>query len=232
MELHPTLTPSTSTSGMQTSNPGCVLGIVGGSGSGKTTLVSALTDRLGSHNCCSLAFDAYYLDQGHLELEARHLVNYDHPDSLDIGLYNVHLRELAAGRSIQMPMYDFATHRRTAETVTVEPAVYILAEGILVLAVAEVREVLDCSVFLQAPTEVRLERRIARDSIERGRSEASVRTQFDSSVQPMHAAMVDPSESHADLVMSYPFTVEDGVGEVADLLRRYHLGDISRATHQ
>jgi uridine kinase len=203
------------------------LGIVGGSGSGKTTLVAALTERLGPENTCTLAFDAYYLDQGHLELEERHRVNYDHPDSLDTDLYNAHVRELAAGRSVQMPLYDFATHRRTSDTVVIEAAPYVLAEGILVLAIADVREALDCSVYLQTPADVRLERRIIRDSIERGRSEASVRAQFDSSVQPMHAAIVDPSEEHADVVVSHPFTVEDGVSAATDLLRRYHLGEIS-----
>lgn len=186
-----------------------VLGVAGGSCSGKTTLARRLVFLLGQVETLHLAFDCYYRPLNHLPLEQRHRVNFDHPESLESELFAAHLATLRERRPIARPRYDFASHSREPEADHVEPADAVVADGILLLACPEVRARLDLSVFLDVPEDVRLQRRIARDAVERGRSEESVRRQFADSVAPMHARFVQPGARSADRVVTHPFCIED-----------------------
>ena len=184
-----------------------VVGVVGGSGAGKTTLVRGLVDRLGS-DASVLWFDEYYHDLVHLSPADRAVVNFDHPDSLDVDLLVAHLGDLLAGRSAEVPVYDFSTHTRSGRTRRVEPGPVVVVDGILVLAFPAIRRCLDVSVFVDAPAEVRLSRRLDRDVRERGRTPESVRAQFAATVAPMHEAFVSPCSEFADLVL-------DGQGDLS-----------------
>ena len=183
------------------------MGVAGGSGVGKTTLVDRVVERLGNR-ATVLWFDEYYHDLIHLDFAERATVNYDHPDSLDIGLLVEHLDGLLAGRAVEVPIYDFSTHTRTGSTRRVDSRPVVVVDGILVLAIPEVRERLDLAVFVDAPEPVRLGRRLERDVRERGRTSDSVRAQFAATVAPMHEAHVVPSGDHADLWL-------DGAGDLA-----------------
>jgi len=176
------------------------LGITGGAASGKTTIADLLLRDL-QERVSVLQFDRYYRDQGHLDVEKRALVNYDHPDSLDHELLIKHLDLLSQGSSINAPIYDFATHARTEQTEKIEPKEFVIVDGILILAFSEIRERLTFKIFIDAPEETRLERRIARDMSERGRTEESVRKQFKASVQPMHKKFVQPFRDSAELII-------------------------------
>ena len=175
-----------------------VLGVAGGSGAGKTTLVEGVVSRFGDR-AAVLWFDEYYHDLAHLDPADRATVNFDHPDSLDRGLLVEHLDGLMAGRAVDVPVYDFTTHTRTGRTRRVEPRPVVVVDGILVLAVPEVRRRLDLAVFVDAPEAVRLTRRMDRDVAERGRTPESVRAQFAATVGPMHDRFVAPSGEHAHL---------------------------------
>ena len=177
-----------------------LVGIAGGSCAGKTTLAEGLASRLDDRRAV-LQFDHYYRDHGHLPTGERALVNYDHPDSLDGRLFVVHLDVLAAGRAVEAPVYDFATHRRTSATDQVGPSPVVAVDGILLLAFPAVRRRLDLVVYVDAPAEVRLERRVARDVAERGRTEAGVRAQFAATVAPMYERWVAPFAQEADLLV-------------------------------
>lgn len=156
-----------------------------------------------------LSFDAYYHDQSHLPMAERALVNYDHPDSLDVGLMAAHLRALRAGSSIGVPGYDFATYRRTGDVELVEPAELVLVEGILLFAFADLWELLDYRVFRNCPEPVRFERRLTRDTTERGRTVASVKAQLAASVKPMHDRYVEPHAVAADFVTEHGDDLDD-----------------------
>ena len=194
------------------------LGIAGGSCSGKTTLVSYLTNHL-SFNVSTLAFDSYYCDQGHLSLEQRALVNYDHPDSLDVDLFIDDLRNLRQGNHISSPIYDFASHTRSNRTDQVFPTEIVLIDGILLLVFPEICELLDIAIFVSAPEDVRLERRIVRDVAERGRSAKQAEAQFSKTVQPMHNEYVEPSKTNADMILSGESDFSDAC---LDIERRLH----------
>jgi uridine kinase len=178
-----------------------VVGIAGGTGSGKTTVAHKLAGSLPAHRCVTLEHDAYYRDQGHLSPEDRARINYDHPASLESDLLAHHLRELRAGRGVDVPIYDFATHTRRHETRRVQPARVIIVEGILVFTEPAVREQLDIKIFVDTDADIRLIRRIRRDLEQRGRSFTSVRDQYYATVRPMHIEHVEPSKRWADLIV-------------------------------
>jgi uridine kinase len=178
-----------------------VVGIAGGTGSGKTTVAERLAAAMPAGRCVTIDHDAYYRDQSHLPPPARGDVNYDHPSALDSGLFADHLRELRAGRAVEVPIYDFATHTRRTQTRPVAPASVIIVEGILVFAEPALREQMDIRIFVDTDADIRLMRRIHRDLEERGRTFQSVRDQYYATVRPMHVEHVEPSKRWADLIL-------------------------------
>ncbi len=178
-----------------------VVGIVGGSCAGKTTLARALTGRLGDE-ATYLAFDQYYRDHGHLTIEERAIVNYDHLDSLDYGLFLAHLDDLVTGRPVEVPVFDFATHCRTDQIRRLDPRPVVVADGVLLFAIPGITDRLDLSIFVDATEELRLARRLYRDVRERGRTAESVQAQFVATVGPSHRLFVEPYRDSADFVVT------------------------------
>jgi len=179
------------------------IGLGGGSCAGKTTLAKALLNI--ETSATRLCFDDYYRDLSHITPEERAAVNYDHPDALDTELFIAHLDDLASGKSIEVPEYDMATHTRPGGSYRVEAAPIVVVDGILLLALNDCRKRLDLKVFVDAPQDVRLARRLVRDVEERGREAVNVEKQFITSVQPMHDSLVLPSSQYADLRFNHPF---------------------------
>ncbi len=175
-----------------------VVGIAGGTASGKTSIAIHAAKQLGA---ALIQHDRYYFDapepRGH---------NFDHPDSLQTALFAEHLGALRRGDATDLPVYDFGTHSRSLRSERMEPGAIILAEGILVLADARLRAEMDMMVFVDAPVDVRLARRLRRDIVERGRSVESVLDQYLLTVRPMHERYVEPSRAFASLTL-------DGEGE-------------------
>jgi uridine kinase len=183
-----------------------LVGLCGGSCAGKTTLARALLAE--RPDATLLEFDDYYHDLSAIPVEERAKVNYDHPDAVDIQLLLTHMDELAAGRAVDVPDYDFATHTRPGGLHRVEASSLVIVDGLLLLALAECRERLDLKVFLDAPREVRLARRLEKDVRDRGRDRDGVIRQFGASVEPMHETLVLPSSEFADVCFTHPFDVE------------------------
>lgn len=177
-----------------------IIAVVGGTGSGKTTVATAIHEAVGL-GAALLDQDAYYRDLSDLTLDDRRKVNFDHPDSIDTELLAHHLEELAAGRAIDKPTYDFAAHTRAAESVRVEPREVIIVEGILLLADARLRELFDIRIFVDVGDDVRFIRRLLRDTRERGRTMDHVIQQYLTTVRPMHLEFVEPSKRYADVIL-------------------------------
>jgi uridine kinase len=179
----------------------CVLGVAGGTGSGKTTVARAILDAVGPERIAFLEQDSYYRDvpwQSDAEL-LRH--NFDHPHALDEDLLAAHVAELKAGRAIEVPVYDFVRHRRTARTRRVEPRPVVLLEGILLFVEPALRALLDLKIYVDTDADLRLIRRLRRDLAERGRTVDEVLRQYLDTVRPMHLEFVEPSKRWADLII-------------------------------
>lgn len=179
-----------------------IFGIAGGTGSGKSTVARHVADALGDASVAFIEMDSYYRDFSHLSRhELHHHVNWDHPDAFDVELLTSHVEALARGEAIEVPVYEFATHSRSAAVRRVEPADVIVIDGILLLADERVRAVCDVKVYVDADPDIRLIRRIRRDLTDRGRSLDSILDQYLSTVQPMHLQFVEPSKRYADVIV-------------------------------
>jgi uridine kinase len=178
-----------------------IIGIAGGTGSGKSTVARKVAESLPDASVAFLEMDAYYRDFRHLTLQQLHHVNWDHPDAFDVELLTAHLAALARGERVEMPIYDFASHSRSARTQPVAPADVVVIDGILLLADPAVRDLCDVKVFVDADADIRLIRRIRRDTAVRGRTLESVIEQYLTTVQPMHLQFVEPSKRYADVII-------------------------------
>jgi uridine kinase len=197
-----------------------MLGIAGWSGSGKTTLARELANQL---DATLFPLDLYYRDLSQFPLDSRHKLNFDHPDSLESELIVEHVRALANGKTIQRPVYDFKTHSRVAGAFdTVTPAGVVIVEGILALHYAELRPLYTFSIYVNAPHDVCLARRIHRDMRERGRTEESVREQFEATARPMADLYVTPSAARASVIVEGTDALDWSVEQI--LRRMQHAG--------
>lgn len=196
------------------------IGIAGGTASGKTTVARRLIERLAGHPVAFLDQDAYYRDLADLSMEERRAFNFDHPDAFDTELLVGHLRELKAGRAVEKPVYSFAEHTRTRDTARVNPGDVMIVEGILVLALEQVRRELDVKVFVDSDADVRVIRRLSRDIKERGRDFDGVIEQYFRTVRPMHFGFVEPSKRYADIIIPHGGNNDIAIEMVAGAVRQ------------
>ncbi|MBI2431581.1 MAG: uridine kinase [Candidatus Hydrogenedentes bacterium] len=180
---------------------GAIIGIGGGTGAGKSTLAQAIA-ALRPGGVSLIECDWYYRDQGHLSLAQREQTNYDHPDALEIELLAEQLTRLRAGEAVDAPVYDFSEHTRCRSVQRIEARPLIVLEGLHVLVNARLRALLALKVYVHCPPNLRLSRRIQRDTAERGRELNKVLAQYERDVEPMHSRYVEQSRVHADIEVS------------------------------
>lgn len=199
------------------------IAIVGASGSGKSTLAHALLEALADTGLSAVALplDAYYRDLSHLSFAERDRENFDHPAALELELVREHLGQLRNGVAIEAPVYDFSTHTRTSATQPIPLADVVIVEGILALAEPALADFYDLTVFVEAPLDLCLQRRIERDGRERGRSEASVRDFWFERVLPMYEAFGTPARDRADIAVDGTLDARHGVASVLDHVRQF-----------
>ena len=179
-----------------------IICVTGGTGAGKTTIANKLKEKI-NNEAVIISQDSYYKDLSHLTKEERRKANFDHPDSIEFTLLKKQLLQLKNGKTIETPTYDFTTHNRTEAVTTVHPKDIIILEGILLLAVPEIRDLVDIKVFVDVEDDVRLLRRIKRDIEERDRTIANIQKQYLATVRPMHQEFVAPSKKFADIIIPH-----------------------------
>ncbi len=178
-----------------------IIGIAGGTGSGKTTVVNKILSSFPAGEVAVIPQDSYYKDSSHIPPEERSKINFDEPKAIEWTLLVEHLKQLKAGKAIEMPTYSYLTCTRQEETVRVEPRDVVIVEGILVLTDPVLRQMMDVKCFVDADADDRLIRVIARDCIERGRTPQMVIDRYEDVLKPMHSLYIEPCKRYADLII-------------------------------
>jgi len=145
--------------------------------------------------------DNYYRPLAELQREPDGLVNFDHPDTVDLDRLVADLRRLQHGETLQMPEYTFNNPAKVPKTLVIKPAPLIIVEGLFVFHHPELAQRLDLRVFVDAAEHIRLARRLKRDTTERGFSMASVLRDYERFVAPMYERYVLPTREQADLII-------------------------------
>ena len=192
-----------------------LIGITGGSGSGKSTVVRKISEAHPDSIC--IAQDNYYKSASFVNNHNILAFNFDHPDAFDMDLIVENLKDLKAGKAIDMPQYDFVKHQRKPETKHIEPKTIIIVDGLMVLYDKRIRDLLDLKLFVDTPSDIRFVRRLQRDIKERGRTVESVVEQYINVVRPGHFNFIEPCKEYADLIIP-----EGGYNEHAlDVIIKY-----------
>ncbi len=196
-----------------------VVGIAGGSASGKTTVVNRIKEFFGD-GITVIGHDNYYRAHDDMTYEERTHLNYDHPNAFDTERMIEDVKKLKTGETVNIPVYDYGLHNRSDKTVTVTPQKVVVLEGILLLYEAELRDLMDVKIFVDAPADERLVRRIKRDMAERERSLQSVLTQYQDTVRPMHEQFVEPTKAYADVIIPRGGENHIGIGILQSFLEQ------------
>jgi uridine kinase len=199
-----------------------IVGIAGGSGSGKTTFARELLAQLPAEHCALIYQDNYYIDQSSRFDYDGGSINFDHPDSLDFPLLVKHLAQLKTGLPIQVPIYDFASHKRLPEVLHQASKKLIFVDGILIFHPEPLRALFDELIYFDAPESIRFKRRLERDVRERGRTPQGVEDQFMKQVKPMHDHFVEPSKNFANVIvrdqMNYKIVLKEYIVKFRHML--------------
>ncbi|XP_061440275.1 uridine-cytidine kinase 2 [Rhineura floridana] len=187
-----------------------LIGVSGGTASGKSSVCAKIVQLLGQNevdHCRKqvviLSQDSFYhvlsTDQKAKALKGQ--FNFDHPDAFDNVLIAKTLREILEGKTVQIPVYDFVSHSRKEETVTVYPADVVLFEGILAFYNQEVRDLFQMKLFVDTDADTRLSRRVLRDISERGRELEQILSQYITFVKPAFEEFCLPTKKYADVII-------------------------------
>lgn len=180
----------------------CLVAIAGASCTGKTSIATALAAALPLDSCSLLCMDSYYLDLSHMPNAERARINFDEPDAWEWPLIRAHVDSLFNSRAVQVPEYDFTTHTRTARATCLEARPYVILEGLFALRDSQIRDRCTVRAYVDSTTETALERRVARDVRERGRTPESVVSQFASHVLPMYEQYICPTRQYANILLN------------------------------
>lgn len=177
------------------------IGVYGGTGSGKTTIVEQIVSEFPSSEIQVISQDSYYKDNSNISFEERCALNFDHPDAIDFKLLYQHVLALKNGETIEQPVYCYKTHNRIAKTISISPKKILIIEGILIMNYPKLRSLFDLKVFIDAHSDIRMERRVSRDITERGRTPEEVLERYLKTLKPMHQQFIEPMKVHADYVL-------------------------------
>jgi uridine kinase len=179
-----------------------ILGISGGSASGKTSVCRKVQEALGM-DCTVLEMDNFYRGLTDEDLPMVHEYNFDHPNAIDFEEIYRAIKNLAAGNDADIPIYDFKTHSRLPQTQKIKANRLILYEGIYSLYDPRVRDMMKLKIFVQTDDDLRLARRLKRDTLERCRSIEGVLDQYFKFVKPSYDEYIEPTMKYADIIIPH-----------------------------
>ncbi len=198
------------------------IGIAGGTASGKTSVANELIKNLNQEKVTLVNLDSYYIDLSNLELEERKKFNFDHPDSIDWNLVYQNLYNLFQLKKAYKPVYSFTLYNRTDEFEELEPAKIIILEGLFALYKKDLRNLMDLKIFVSAPDDIRLIRRIKRDISQRGRDIESIIEQYLNFVRPMYIEFIKPTKNYADIIIQNEKSFKSALNLLIALVKEHH----------
>jgi len=198
------------------------IGIAGGTASGKTSVANELIKNLNQEKVTLVNLDSYYIDLSHLDLEERKKFNFDHPDSIDWNLVYQNLYNLFKLKEAYKPVYSFSLYNRTQDFEVLEPAKIVILEGLFALYKKELRSLMDLKIFVSAPDDIRLIRRIKRDVSERGRDIDSIIEQYLNFVRPMYIEYIKPTKNYADIIIQNEKSFKSALNLLIALVKDHH----------
>ena len=178
-----------------------IIGITGGSGSGKTYLSNKLINKFGKDNINLIQMDSYYNDLKYLSMEKREKNNFDQPNAFDFNLLSNHLKNLDNKGNVEIPIYDYKTHTRTNKTSKIIYKPILIIEGIFAIYNKKIRDLMNLTVYIDIENNIRKERRIKRDTIQRNRTEDSIIYQYENVVEPMYKKYISPMKNKSNLIL-------------------------------
>lgn len=207
-----------------------MIGIAGGSASGKTSFLRQMQETMPAESICIVSQDNYYKPQDKQQRDEQGEVNYDLPTSIDREAFFRDVRALIEGKSIEKTEYTFNNPAKLPEVIAVHPSPIIVVEGLFVFHYKEIRDLLDLRVYLDVREEIKLERRIKRDALERGYSEQTVRYQWNHHVLPSYKKFLKPYRDEAHLIITNNITYDKGLLVLCDHLRYRLREDLTRVS--
>ncbi|MEZ4686268.1 MAG: uridine kinase [Bacteroidia bacterium] len=178
-----------------------IVGICGGSASGKTFLSRQLLARFPKEKITFLSLDEYYKPKDQQVHDEEGLVNWDHPRTLSFDELVKDIESLVRGETIQREEYTFNNPHAIPAMLTFRPAPVIVVEGLFILHEKALRDLFNLKVFVDADEHIRLDRRLRRDTTERGQTMDQVLTDYTKYVAPMYEQFVSPQRQHCDLIV-------------------------------
>lgn len=196
-----------------------VIGVAGGSASGKTSFLRQMVEQMVEGSICVVSQDNYYKPKEQQKKDKHGEVNYDLPTSIDHHAFCRDVAALINGKSIEKQEYNFNNPLKAPGIINVHPAPIIVVEGLFVFHYKEIRDMLDLRVYLDVREDIKLQRRITRDRIERGYSEETVRYQWDNHVMPSYKKFLKPFRDEAHVIITNNITYDKGLLVLCDHLR-------------
>lgn len=193
--------PTTSTTECVQRQP-FVIGVAGGAASGKTTVCDLIIEQLHDQRVVLVNQDSFYHNLSEEELKRVQDYNFDHPDAFDTEKLISTMENLKDGKAVDIPKYDFKSYKnKTLQSRRVNPSDVILLEGILIFHDSRVREMMNMKIFVDTDADVRLARRIRRDTVEKGRDIGQVLDQYSKFVKPAFDDFILPTKKYADIII-------------------------------
>lgn len=179
-----------------------IVGISGGSGSGKTYFIKRLIDAFEDGQLCVVSQDNYYKPLALQPRDENDIANFDTPFSIDFEAYLNDILAIKLGEVVRKTEYTFNNPKITPRLLTFQPAPILVLEGIFALYDPKLLPHIDLKIFIEANEEIKLNRRISRDNIERGYDIDDVLYRYENHVSPTFEKYIKPCKKEADIVIN------------------------------
>lgn len=196
-----------------------IIGIAGGSASGKTSFLRDLKEFIDEEHLTIISQDNYYHPKEKQFIDENGEINFDLPTSINREHFHQDLVSLMANKAVEKKEYTFNNQEAEPKLIQLNPAPIIIMEGLFIFHYEEIRNLLDLRVFLDVREDIKLQRRIKRDAIERGYPEETVRYQWDNHVTPSFKAYLRPYRDDANIIITNNFTFDKGLIVLANHLK-------------